>query len=268
MSDFDYEWLALAKSLPTGGKDRIVHDCGRGKAAIVNNHPKGFSVYCNRCGHTDFVHKGQRTLAELLEQRRKDIADANAVRGTTSLPSDYTLNIPTHAMLWLLKASITPYIAKKHRIGWSEYYQRVVLPVYNDNNLVFYQMRAIHKHQTIKYLNPSVNREEIAYWVMPDSNPGTLDRIVITEDILSAIRVGKFTPTVSLLGTKISTQQAAQLSVYKRATTWLDPDEAGKQGARTIGKTLALTMQIDNIYTVQDPKLLTDKEIQQWLNKP
>ena len=258
---FETEWLKLAQSLATGSKTRIQHDCGSGKAAIVNNLPKGYSVYCNRCGHKDFIWKGQRTFKEIMEQRHNDLKDAASIRGSTQLPSDFTLEIPPEAMLWLLKASITPYIARANRIGWSKRYQRVVLPVYNNNILVFYQMRAIHKHQTIKYLNPSVDRAKIAYWVIPHSHVGNLSRIVITEDILSAIRVGKHTPAVSMLGTKISIEQAEQVSRYTRATTWLDPDVAGIQGAGKMRRTLGLAMYADNIITKVDPKNLTDREI-------
>jgi len=262
---FDTEWLKLAQSIATGSKTRIEHDCGGGKAAIVNNLPKGYSVYCNRCGHTDFVHKGQRTFQEIMQQRKRDLEDADSIRGSTNLPDDFSLEIPPEAMLWLLKANITPYIARAHGIGWSKRYQRVVLPVYNNNILVFYQMRAIHKHQTIKYLNPSVDRKSIAYWVHPVSNLDTLDRIVITEDILSAIRVGKHIPTVSMLGTKISIQQAEQISKYKRATTWLDPDEAGITGAAKMRKTLRVVMYADNKITNVDPKELPDRLIKQYL---
>ena len=255
-------WLDKAKQLPTLGKARIEHDCGSGRAAIINNGPKGYSFYCHRCGDTFFVHHGQRTFKELMQLRKINEQDALAIRGSMKLPDDYSLDIPPEAMLWLLKASVTPYMARQARIGWSKRYQRVILPVYNDDNLVFYQARAIHEHQDIKYLNPSVDRSSILFWQLPKNFNGNKDVIVLTEDILSAVRVGEQIPTVSLLGTKISDQQAEQIAHYKHAITWLDPDQAGISGAKSVRNTLNLVMQTSNICTKKDPKLLTYNEIQ------
>lgn len=258
-------WLKIAKTLPIGGKKRVQHHCGEGRAAVVNHQPKGFSLYCHRCGDSLFVPHGQRSFKELMELRKLEKQNAAAIRGSMKLPSDFTLDIPPVGMLWLLKASITPYMARKVGIGWSHKYQRVILPVYNDNNLVFYQARAVHEHQDIKYLNPSVDRASIAYWVIPPNADNSV--IIITEDILSAIRVGQLIPAVSMLGTKLSEQQAEQVSNYDHVVTWLDPDEAGIVGAQNMRKMLSLAVKTSNIVSSVDPKNLPDRLILQHIEE-
>lgn len=181
---------------------------------------------------------------------------------TVRLPWDFTLDIPSHAMLWLLKASITPFKARQAGIGYSDYYKRVFIPVYQDGKLVYFQARALHDYQEIKYINPKVDRAAIGYWVIPPDSDKS--RIVITEDILSALRVGKFIPAMSALGTKLSIPLANKLTEYKHVTTWLDPDQAGIDGAKDMRK-LLMAVPTSNILSRKDPKNLPDEEILEWL---
>ena len=198
-----------------------------------------------------------------MELRRRDKELAEQLSATVRLPWDFTTDIPIEAMLWLFKASITPYRARQMGIGYSEYYRRVIIPIYQGTKLVYFQARALYKDQDIKYINPKVDRSAIGYWVFPEeSNHG---RLIITEDILSAIRVGAFVPTLSALGTKLSTALANQAAEYDHVTTWLDPDEAGITGAQDMRKLLGLTTQTSNIVSELDPKNLTDEEIKACL---
>lgn len=261
----DDGWLVAAKKLPSGGKSRYAHECGSGEAMIINNGPKGYSGYCNRCHETVWEPHGQRTFKELMELKALNKQLNDELSAAVRLPRDFTLDIPASAMLWLLKASITPHRARQMGIGYSEYYRRVVLPIYQDGKLVYFQARKLHKDQDIKYINPSVDRSNIGYWVIP---PGAdKSRIVITEDILSAIRVGYHTPAMSALGTKLSVPLANQLSEYTHVTTWLDPDEAGVHGAQDMRKLLSLTTPTSNIYTDKDPKDYSDEEINHYLSR-
>jgi len=260
----DEGWLVAAKKLPTGGRGRYPHECGSGKAMIISNGRNGYSGYCNRCHANEFEPHGRRTFKELLELRRLDREHEKLLSASVKLPHDFTLDIPVHAMMWLFKASITPYMARQAGIGYSEYYKRIFLPVYQDGKLIYFQARALHDYQEIKYINPRVDRSNIAYWVIP---PGAdKSRLVITEDILSAIRVGRFVPTMSALGTKLSIPLANKIMEYDHATTWLDPDTAGITGAQDMRRML-LAIPTSNIVTDVDPKNLTDEEIKWQLAK-
>ena len=96
---------------------------------------------------------------------------------------------------------------------------------------------------------------------------GTYERAVIAEDILSAIRLSQHTDSYSLLGTKITTAQAAILSKYEKVTTWLDSDVAGRNGSFKIRTTLSLVTSVSDIVTDKDPKMLSDVEIIECLER-
>lgn len=259
-------WIEIAENLPQGNKARgdCPEECGSGGTLSINHDHKRLWCSCFRCGYTESQSKGIQTLAEL--QRIKDLNDATTKELPMELPHDYTEELPRHARAWLFAAGVTPSVYKEYRIGYSASLDRVVLPVFDDfGTLIWYQCRALLKGQKPKYIQPSRDRSEVLYKGHRGSSGNT--RAVIVEDILSAIRVGKHIDTYSLLGTKITPSQATSLSSYKRVTTWLDPDTAGRRGAYKIRKALGLLTDVDNIITDVDPKELSDEDIIKCLNK-
>lgn len=180
------------------------------------------------------------------------------------LPSDYTTEIPLEGRLWLYSAGITESVWKEYNIGYSESMRRVVLPVYNDTGrLIWYQCRALLKGQKPKYLQPRRGRDTVLFQSEPIRR--NVQELVIVEDILSAIRVGRFKPAVSLLGTKISTAQCNILGRAKRVNIWLDNDSAGRNGARRIRKAVGLITEVRITQSEVDPKALNDNEIKELL---
>lgn len=258
------DWLKVAQTLPVGYKHRYNHCSHNNRSAIISFDGHVYSMHCFKCGTDLFHNVGQQDFATLQKIRKLNADAADAFRKrTVELPEDFTLDIPDVGMLWLLKASITPYIARQHGIGWTPKYQRVILPVYNrQHKLVFYQGRAVVKGHEPKYLNPVVDRRKIMFWALPNADTA---HIIVTEDILSAIRIGKFIPAVSLLGTKVSIAQVNRLAEYKHVTTWLDPDEAGINGAVKVRKAVGILTKTSNIVSDVDPKNLTNHQIQEVL---
>ena len=51
------------------------------------------------------------------------------------LPKDFSKDIPSKAKHWLEKYNITDDEIDRFNFGWSESYQRLILPVYNDDKL-------------------------------------------------------------------------------------------------------------------------------------
>ena len=260
-------WLEVAQTLPLGRSTRFMHECGDDKAAIVSHTEAGYSGYCFRCGKLGFEGHGYRTLAQL--QKVKDLNEKASNWGTSEEAHrvEIQLEIPTEGLLWLARGGISPSRAKKLGIGWSEEMQRVILPFYDDSgNIIYYQARAVLRGQKPKYLNPSADKSKLLYWGGVNDS---YTRVVVTEDILSAIRVGAHIPTCSILGTKISDYQASQLSKYQRISFWLDPDKAGQQGAIDCKRRMSLIHnKIDIITSDRDPKLLSDREIRDKLELP
>ena len=251
-----------------GHTARIECDCGSGKSRIVNHSPQGYSYFCFRCDAQEFVGKGKQTLAELARITALNDAAEN-IHLKIELPHDMSYEIPLEGRLWLYSAGVTESLWSSYKFGWSDYLQRVIMPVYNkEGTLIWFQARAVHEGQSPKYLNPQGDRNSLVFW----SNRKSLSEsaqnqtLVVVEDILSAIRVGEVTPTASLLGTKVSTAQASLLANYTHVTTWLDSDNAGVSGAYKLRRVLNMVTETSNLVTEKDPKLHTREEIRWLLN--
>lgn len=274
-------WQETAKNLPQGHTTRIdCPECGEGtnsSAAIVNHNPKYYSILCYACDFKEFESKGMVSLAE--RKRINDLNDeALRVVRKIELPEDTTYE-PTEfsyeARIWLYKGGLTPSVWKKYRIGYSKSLERVVLPVYAETgDLIWFQCRAILQGQRPKYIQPSGSRGTTLF---TGGSKATRSRVVVVEDIMSAIRVSEAqsaerqtvsTPVsvAALLGTKITTGQAAYLGEFEECLIWLDGDKAGRTGAKHIRQAVGLLTTCRNIRTKEDPKSYSNKQIQEFVN--
>lgn len=264
-------WLEVAQNLPCGHSERVdCPQCGVGtdtNAAVCNHNPKYYNVHCYACDYNDYSSKGQLTLAE--RQRIQELND-EAIKGQNSrviaLPDDTTYNhaeFSREARMWLYAGGVSPSLWTKYSIGYSKRLERVVLPVYRDGKLIWYQCRAILKGQRPKYIQPSGDRATVMF-----SSEEHTSKVILVEDILSAIRVGNAgagVTAISLLGTKITAGQTSILSQADEVVTWLDGDRAGKKGSYSIRKTLSLLCDVSNIRTDEDPKAYSNKQIREIL---
>ena len=254
------DWLEIAKRLRHGESQRI-QCCGKNNDAVVSCKRGTYAYHCFKCDSSEYHRCGDRPLVDL------EFLNEQATRPLTlKLPEDFTTEIPRQHKIWLYRASIDDATCLEQGIGWSDHLQRIVLPIYgNGNQLLYYQARAVHKGQIPKYLNPKVNKDSLLYWVGRNESKR---RIVVTEDILSAIRVGKHTPACSILGTKTSDQQAGLLSEYTMVSYWLDPDKAGRKGSREGCRKLSLCTGTEILTSNKDPKNLPDRVLRQVLCLP
>lgn len=260
-------WLTIAQTLPTSQNTRSDCECGSGKTLIINHNPKYYSAHCFRCSFTGYHDKGTQTLDQLAELRRLNEEAQNDPPSKVELPDDFTTDIAREGRIWLYEGGIGPTAWKKYRIGYSPKMHRVVLPVYSEEGeLVWVQNRALMKGQKPKYLQPSRERSAVTFNAHPDT-PDDMSLVVVVEDILSAIRVGKFAPTHSMLGTKITDGQTNILNKYRKVITWMDNDAAGKSGSRNIRRSVGLMSETANILTETDPKTMSDQRIQEELWK-
>ena len=259
------EWLTIAQTLPTSQSTRSDCVCGPGNTLIINHRPKCYTAHCFRCDRNEYHDKGIQTLEQLAELRKLNEEAKQYKPAKVELPDDFTTDIPLEGRLWLYQGGLTPTVWKQHGIGYSPTLHRVILPVYNEGTLVWLQGRALTKGQKPKYLQPGLERSTITFHHAPEGADKSV--AVVVEDILSAIRVGKFVPTYSLLGTKITDGQVNQLAQYNKVITWMDNDAAGKSGSRAIRRSVGLLCDVSNILTVTDPKTLSDQDIRRELCK-
>lgn len=260
------DYLEQAKALERGRERRIEHFCGEGTVLKIAHTKDGYSAYCFRCSETGFTPHVRQTLSQFdfLQQREEE----DAIHATMALPSDFTTDIPQDHALWLYKAGIGVLDINRLGFGYSERLSRVVLPVYDNGELVYLQARATRfPEQQPKYLNiAGANKSGILYTQKPEV-PLLCNSVVLTEDILSAARIGEITTAFSLLGTKLSDGQANKIGVYDTVIFWLDGDDAGIKGARKGSQKLQfLVNTIKVIRTPLDPKCYSQRLIRKILN--
>lgn len=254
-------WIQKAEKLSLGTKTRIPC-CSTDNSRIISHTVKGYSSYCFRCGADSavFKPKGELGLQELREYEKRLQELKNSCNTQVQLPFDYTQAIPIEHCVWLFKYGITEQEIKQFKIGYSKYYDRVVLPVYYNNKLRVVQMRSINTKP--KYYNIGGTDSVLVI-------RNTLsDTVVVVEDILSAIKVSRVCNAVSTLGTNLNFSKATKiLKVAKKGFIWYDADEAGIKGCKM--GLINLNMQggvFKSISSDLDPKEYTTQAINNYIN--
>ena len=256
------DWLEIAKGLKAGRKIRVQH-CGADNSMLVSHDRHGYRCHCFRCSESEFVPHGLQSIAD-LNRRKAELSFMEEAR--VRLPSDYTLDVPEHDMLWYLKAGISPELARSYGIGYSPDMQRVVLPVYGlDGELDAVQMRSTSPFIKPKYLNPAGPKVSAAIFM---SGPPTGVTVVV-EDILSAIKVGRLTHSTSVLGTTFTDARVAKIAEHNHTVVvWMDNDKAGRKGRLTAVRQLLLQgIEVYRVRTPDDPKSYSLDEIQEHLRR-
>lgn len=182
------------------------------------------------------------------------------------LPRDFTTDIPTHRAIWLLKASIGFDVAGRYGIGYSPKLDRVIIPIMDSGELVAFTARAVDTQP--KYIARYKYGSSAVFTSLPDVR-GLFD-LVVMEDQLSTIRVGRYNLSRSLLGTSADGETAMALlkgiEDPHSIALWLDGDKAGKKGRDAVARRLGLLgLNVTKITTPKDPKLYTNREIQEIL---
>lgn len=126
---------------------------------------------------------------------------------------------------------------------------------------MFYQARAFQKDRFPKYLGPTPRPPKL----MPAW--GSFAVPTLTEDMLSAMKIGLVAEGWAVLGTRVSDHQVSELMRRGgRCNVWLDPDAAGRRGAGKIIKQLrAYGLEVRDILSERDPKLHTRDEIKEYV---
>jgi hypothetical protein len=221
--------------------------------------------YCHDCGRgSRTFRENKRTPSETVAYFKQLQAGKTLIQTRViHLPPDMTSELPIPALVWLHKYGITKEEIEIFRFGWSPSYKRLILPVWHEDKLLYWQGRTFSQvtKENPKYLNIRQSGVKNVYFENFTGN-----RILcIVEDILSAIKVGRFCDSLALLGSYLPADLSRIMESYDRVYLWLDEDKwktsihAMQKFTQLIGK------PIMPIKTVLDPKELSDQVIQQLL---
>ena len=246
---------------------RYEHMCptgaGRDRPLVVTRIETGWKWYCHRCGEKGVKHAKGLSPKEWLKFNKAREVQENTTVSKVSLPHGWTNEIPAVGLAWLYKYGLSAEDILTYGIGYSTSLNRVVLPVYDsDGKLVYYQARNLGEItvKSPKYMNVKARGRKDIYFKVSDPAM-TRSRVVVVEDILSTIRVGKQFDARGLLNAYIPDDLIFSLAkVYPLIVLWLDPDKWDRMLNRTKGfRSLGLNVKM--VRVTHDPKYYTDDEI-------
>lgn len=251
MKRLDMRFLSEYKTLPVDAQKRIeCPECNKDRTLSLTRKSDGIMYHCYRCG--DKV-KGFHSLGKLSLAEKRKFKDRLFEVKEVKLPTDYTQEYPEDMQRFLLKYGMYSEHVAKFGVGYSPYLECVVYPLYEGRNLKGIQYRALHD---IEGMPKYVTKGHKPPYICKNSNSRQL---VLTEDILSAIKVSNVANSMCLLGTSLSTDHKKYIIHNKDnldcVVTWFDNDKAGIDGARKAKTFLELVgVKYKNILTDRDPK--------------
>ncbi|CAB4241335.1 putative DnaG-like primase [uncultured Caudovirales phage] len=211
-------------------------------------HYSDGSTYCFGCGASTAT---TNIRGKLNKEKKQD--------KLVQLPNDFSLDVPQKFIDWLSKYG--NYSDYQRYVGYSEFYDRAIFPYKTKQGLLFgWQGRSLEDK----------NKKWLSIGKLTD-NPmvyGNGDKLVLVEDVISAIKISKFTSCMVLFGTNISLNHVkTALEAKKQVVIWLDKDKRNKS-IRDASRLRGFGLSVGVVFSEKDPKELTNSEIVKklWTN--
>lgn len=249
-------------------------DCDNGidhkqRLWIKRNEDGSINALCHNCQRKGYYKDKEyhRSLSTLLAKKNNTEGSVTEVQ----LPDDVTRELdkfPPKALVWLYKARLTNEEIEQYDICYSPYYNRVILPVYDEKgDIIFWQGRSIDlQKDPLKYFSSRAKKDEVLFY----ATERTGDTVVIVEDVLSAIRVGRSMPSVCSMGVSMSQQQLMHIaSNFNNAVIFLDDDNPTvRKRQLLIKRDLLSLMNSVKIHHSEgiDPKEYNDEDLKEILD--
>lgn len=251
-------WQHLTAGVSMGRKLRAAHDCGSGNTMIVSNKPEGYSAWCFRCSDHGFIPHPAPSLQERLAALAAVRSAEDAATESLTLPTPQEFNPqewPDQPRVWLYKAGLSNDDITQLGFYYCARLERVVMPLYREGRLVYWQARGFRKERA-KYINPPVDRATLCAQFQGRQHQTVL---VLTEDILSAYRVARLTSAWAVMGTELPDAVALEIASLKvPVVLMLDPDAGGLKGNARISRKLRdIGVDVAVARPPRDPKYLT-----------
>jgi hypothetical protein len=180
------------------------------------------------------------------------------------LPDDVSVHIPEVPYRWL-KLCLTDEEILKHRVGWSNEKESVVFPVFGkDGELLMWQSRYFGANKKYpKYLTKGYKGD-----ILHILGEHPTNRVVLVEDLVSAIVVSRLENSMPLWGSTIHLKTLRQLArYYGHLAIWLDSDKLAT-ALKTSGQARLIFESVEVLNSEKDPKYQTEEQLRKILGKP
>ena len=242
--------------------------------AVYSDH-----VYCYSCG---YYHKsvGNRIIGEKIRSSQStnvSVRHTDDLKKRIHLPYDFTVSLPRSASDWLAKYELTRKEIAQHRIGWSDhgftmtgrgsnptpvrFSPCMVFPIYSTTGeLLMWQARYFGSQPGFPKWFTKGNPNDILH-VLGEKEHGKDGPVVLVEDLISSIKVSRFSRSMCLFGSDL------RLSVVNRLTLitdniilWLDHDKT-KESHRFSRVYSSRFVSFRVVSSLKDPKEVPSEEI-------
>jgi hypothetical protein len=252
-------------------------ECGdTRKRLYIKKVPGGYIRHChnNNCyagrGYVpDAPQTPKETIKQIISSRNFGETSNEQVVRNIQLPRDATTKIPTIGLGWLYKYYITDEEIKKYNICYSEQYPRLILPVYSGEELIYWQGRSFklpYTKDNPKYLNIRQSGAKNVFFKVEDIHY-TDNTLVVVEDILSAIRVGRTHNSLALLGSYFPSIILNEFRGYENIIIYLDHDK----WTTAIKASIKFNKLTGKRFIVKDhlldPKVLSPLDLEKFLTE-
>ena len=185
------------------------------------------------------------------------------------LPYDCDINFPQRTLDWIKKYDLTKIDLYNHNVMWSDSIQRLIFPVYSGGILVAWQGRSFNTQDMgIAKIPKWYGKGDLKNtFNILGNNLGRGDKLVLTEDIVSAIKVSKCSVmAMPLYGCVVGQERFKRLyNLFKNeieVVVWLDDDKR-KEGAIEAKLGRLLGLNVTTISTELDPKEIPYNKIKE-----
>ena len=205
--------------------------------------------FCFGCKYTK-QKNDIKSIRERVDSRKSPSNESQDIRTPT-----LTYDLPKEAKQWLFSYGITNDEITDSKMGWDVKNKLLILL----NMPQYWQGRSFMKGRP-KY--SSYGKKPLTYYGMSDT-------IVCVEDVLSAIKIARLSPSycaTPLLGCSMTRDTIQTLSKrFKMVILWLDRDKA-KEAIRISREFKQRGIPTRIVISPEDPKEYTKEELTEWLN--
>lgn len=266
------QWAVVKDHVPSNPGTVNVHHCkeGRGNDKMyVTLQPDNNTilVYCHHChGKGRFNKRGRKHTGGAHAHRIMSYP-----KETVAFPSAATWETKVwhrDATHWICQYGLTDDELKDNYIAYDPSRHALLLPVVStagEVEVIQYRNLNHKKDGKPKYLTEAKRGGQSWF-----RSRGVGDPLVLTEDMLSAIKVARVTSSIALLGTSLRHDLLNHLTTndtHGTIVVWLDDDNPQVRANQyEIAKQLELTHEVAVIHGQRQPKELTTTAITEVLS--
>lgn len=227
------------------------------------------SKWCFGCKYRE---RGDLSGIHLHDKRADDGNDASATGAVERAVAYHgSPEIAEPGLQWLGRFGITVQECLLWGIRWDPKYEQLVFHFHDEaGKLRCTQARNFNRDRAAKAKYYNVGNKEDSFQVYQSQSTEVsrrLGSLCITEDALSAIKVGRQVPAMPALGTSVSKARLIKIQRqgYQKVLVWLDRDKF-KEAMEIADMCKWLGMSAKAIYSEKDPKEYDDEEIKSFLS--